>query len=341
MAAPVLGPDSKVLVYVGLDLVGDGLIKLPFARALRAAFPQGKITWLAGRGKTAYAGSLSPLVAGLIDEVIEDADIGNHSYELIVPPLRGREFDLVIDTQRRFLTSLILKRIRTRVFVSGSGDFVLSDVKPPESYKKPEPMIRQMLDLIEIATSRATDPYAPLPLPDETRALAAKLLRPGYPYIAIAPGAGGKIKQWPLDNFVGMARTLANIGKVPVFLLGPDEESWFGHLAGVVPTGLFPLQSASARGFNYRADLTIALAQRCQAGIANDSGGGHMIAAAGIPMISLFGPTDPAKFAPSTKRLKIIRAQEFGGSDMALIPPGNVLNAIEELLFTPPAWRSP
>lgn len=339
MPAPVLGPESKVLVYVGLDLVGDGLIKLPFVRALRAAFPRGNITWLAGRGKSAYASALAPLVAGLIDEVIEDADIGNHAYELIVPPMRGLSFDLVIDTQRRFLTSLILKRIRTRVFVSASGDFVLSDVKAPEGYVKPEPMIRQMLDLIEIATSRATDPYAAMPLSEDVRTIAAKLLRPGYSYIAISPGAGGKIKQWPIDNFVGMARTLANIGKVPVFLLGPEEENWFGHLAAAVPTGLFPLQNPSARALNYRADLTIALAQRCVAGVANDSGGGHMIAAAGIPMISLFGPTDPAKFAPSTKRLTIIRAQEFGGQDMALIPPGNVLNALEELLVLPPLWR--
>ena len=40
---------ATICVYVGLDLVGDGLMKLPFLRALRAAYPQARITWLAGK----------------------------------------------------------------------------------------------------------------------------------------------------------------------------------------------------------------------------------------------------------------------------------------------------
>lgn len=42
---------ASVLVYVGIDAVGDGLIKLPFVRSLRAAFPAARITWLAGKGQ--------------------------------------------------------------------------------------------------------------------------------------------------------------------------------------------------------------------------------------------------------------------------------------------------
>ncbi len=108
---------GTILVYVGRDLMGDGLIKLPFVRALRAAFPDARITWLAGTGTTVYGGPLSPLVAGLIDEIIEDAGIGRKAIELLRRPLPDREFDLVIDTQRRILTTLILKRIRHRILV--------------------------------------------------------------------------------------------------------------------------------------------------------------------------------------------------------------------------------
>ena len=71
-------PDpGTILVYVGLDAVGDGLMKLPFVRALRAAFPSARITWMAGKGHTVYAGSLAPLVAGLVDEVLDQAGIGS------------------------------------------------------------------------------------------------------------------------------------------------------------------------------------------------------------------------------------------------------------------------
>src|ERR1041384_3471513 len=99
------GPRS-ILVYVGVDLMGDGLMKLPFVRALRQAFPGAQITWLAGKGKTVYAGALQPLTAGLIDEVMEDAGIGSRAAELLRRPLPGRRFDLIIDTQRRILTTL-------------------------------------------------------------------------------------------------------------------------------------------------------------------------------------------------------------------------------------------
>jgi ADP-heptose:LPS heptosyltransferase len=53
--------------------------------------------------------------------------------------------------------------------------------------------------------------------------------------------------------------------------------------------------------------LTIALAQRFAVSVANDSGVGHMLAAANTPLISLFGPTDPAKFAPISEKLSILR----------------------------------
>ena len=64
---------TSILVYVGLDLVGDGVMKLPFLSALRALYPEARITWLAGQGKTVYAGLLAPLLTGLVDEVIEEA----------------------------------------------------------------------------------------------------------------------------------------------------------------------------------------------------------------------------------------------------------------------------
>mgnify|MGYP003349265873 FL=1 len=75
-------PPRTILAYVGLDLMGDALMKMPFVRALRETYPQARITWLAGKGKTVFSGPLAPLVKGLIDEVIEDAGIGSDWTEL-------------------------------------------------------------------------------------------------------------------------------------------------------------------------------------------------------------------------------------------------------------------
>jgi ADP-heptose:LPS heptosyltransferase len=330
-----IAADARVLVYVGLDRVGDGLIKLPFVRALRAAVPDGELIWLAGKGDSVYRTSLSPLVEGLLDAVVDNADIGVSWTEMLGQrPLSSQEFDLVIDTQRRVPTTLILKRIATRRFVSGSADWLLSDVRPPRGHVSPVRLVEQLLELCALGTGVEGGPDAALTLPAEVTEAAAHLLpvQAGSIYVGLAPGAGGKHKCWPLDSFVTTARSLAQSGRTPVFILGPEEEEMAGPLAAVVPEALFPLQQRAAQTLGATPALTIALAGRLNAAVANDSGGGHMLAAAGVPLVSLFGPTDPGKFAPWTAQLIVLRAQEYGGDAMSLIPPIAVLQALEKHL---------
>jgi len=317
---------ATICVYVGLDLVGDGLMKLPFLRALRAAYPKAQITWLAGKGPTVFARELAGLSRGLIDEVVENAGIGSRAGELVgARPLPGRRFDLVIDTQRRVLTTLILRRVAHGQFVSGAAGYWLSDCRPETAAAKPKAMIRQMLALVELASGRPADiAAAPLSIDPAILAHARGLLPDGPRYVALAPGAGGRHKCWPLDRYVALAERLKAQGAVPVFILGPGESEWVEQCKGVHGARL-PLQD---HGAPVTPELTIALARRCGAAVANDSGAGHLLAAADIPLVSLFGPTAPDKFAPMTRALTILRAQDFGGDAMDAIP----VEAVEKAL---------
>jgi ADP-heptose:LPS heptosyltransferase len=328
MAAPA---PRSICVYVGLDLVGDGLIKLPFLRALRAAFPGARVTWLAGKGRSVFAHDLAPLVRGLIDEVIEDAGIGSRWPEMLSRPLAGRRFDLVIDTQRRVLTTLIIRRIAHGTFISGAAGFFLSDRRPKAPYRKPAAMVRQMLDLIEAASGAPAQPAAPLRLDPATTAAAARLLPDGPVYVGMAPGAGGRHKCWPLDRYIDLARRIAAGGRAPVFILGPGEGEWVAPCRAV-PGGYLALQDAAAQGIAVTPMLTIALARRLAAAVANDSGAAHMLAAGDVPLVALFGPTAPEKFAPATARLTVLRAQDFGGAAMEAIPAEAVERAVAKLL---------
>jgi ADP-heptose:LPS heptosyltransferase len=321
------GPRS-ILVYVGLDLTGDGLMKLPFVRALRAAFPGAQITWLAGKGRTIYAGALKPLTAGLIDEVIEDANIGSRAVELLRRPLPGRRFDLIIDTQRRLLTALIVRRVAHERFLSGAGDYVFSDLKPDSRGAKPPALIRQLLDLVELASGRTAQPHDALPLPSTHTAQAQRLLPDGPVYVGLAPGAGGRHKRWPLANFKVLAQAQIQQGRIPVFVLGPGEAEWASELRAAIPTAKFPLQDALSED----PLLTLALAACLRAAVANDSGGGHLLAAGGVPLVSLFGPTSPAKFAPLATRLEVVTAQSHGGTGMSDIPVASVAAALDRLI---------
>jgi ADP-heptose:LPS heptosyltransferase len=325
----VLVPRS-VLVYVGLDLIGDALMKMPFVRALRETYPQARITWLAGKGKTVFSGPLAPLVKGLIDEVIEDVGIGSHWTELLRQPLADRHFDLVIDTQRRVLTTLILRRLRCDTFISGAADFAFSTRRPRRGYRKPTTMIRQILDLIEVASGKKIEErLAPLYDP-ESYARATALLPDGATYVGLVPGAGGRHKCWPRERFVEIGKRQASRGRVPVVILGPDERPWFDELKAALPEARFPLQEESARGTGPL--LTIALAARMAAAVSNDSGGGHLVAAGGVPLVSLWGPTVMEKAPPQTPTLITVLAREFGSTAMEAIPVEAVDTAVETLL---------
>jgi ADP-heptose:LPS heptosyltransferase len=328
-AAPV---PRTILVYVGLDLMGDALMKMPFVRALRATYPHAQITWLAGKGKTVFSGPLSPLVKGLIDEVIEDVGIGSDWTELLRRPLPGRHFDLVIDTQRRVLTTLILRRLDCDQFVSGAMDFALSTRRPPRGYKKPTTMIRQILDLIEVASGTPVEERLEPLYDSESYALATTLLPDGATYVGLVPGAGGRHKCWPQDRFVEIARRQAARGRVPVVILGPDETAWYPEFRAALPEARFPLQEEAARGHRPGPLLTIALAARLAAAVSNDSGGGHLVAAGGVPLVSLWGPTVMEKAPPQTPTLVTILAREFGSTAMEAIPVDAVDAAVENLL---------
>ena len=326
-------PPRTILVYVGTDLVGDGLMKLPFVRALRHAFPAARISWVAGKGTSVYAHELATLVAGLLDEVIEEAGFDRPLRNILRRPLGGRYFDLVIDTQRGVPATMLLRRIRHGSFITGAADFWLSDRRPPGAYRRPGSMVRQMLDLLELAGGRVPSVRAPLKLDRAVIAAAERALPEGPVYIGLAPGAGGKHKCWPLTNFIALAGEEAGRGRVPVFILGPEEAGWTGELGRAVPGALFAAPTGAAPpGVSPSPAFTIAAAARLKAAVANDSGAGHMIAAADVPLISLFGPTPPAKFAPATPALTIITAQAFGGDGMAAIPLDAVHDALEKTL---------
>jgi len=325
----------EILVYSGLELLGDGVMKLPFVRALRKRWPDAHITWLAGKGKTVYANSLAPLVQGALGTVLEDAGIGSRLAELLRPPLVGRRFDLVIDTQRRVITTLILRRVRSECFVSGAADFLLSDRKPPPGYRRPERLVDQLLDLIEIAGGRRVEPDHALDLDPSLRRWAEAALAPGPVYVGIAPGAGGPDKRWPRERFVRLAELQHQAGRVPVLFLGPAEADWIRELREQAPWARFPLQEdLSPQEVAASPLMTIALGQRLALAVANDSGMGHLLAASGCPVVSLFGPTRPAKFAPSARRLTVIEASTYGNSEISTIP----LTAVAEAVTHALAW---
>ena len=226
-----------------------------------------------------------------------------------------------------------MRRLRTRVFVSGAARFLLSDRRPPRGYERPDRLLDQLLDLTTIAGGAAVTPAFDLVLGSPWREAALTALPPGPAYLGIAPGAGGAHKRWPRERFVALAEAQIRVGRAVVIMLGPDERAWHNEVRALLPMALFPLQDGRIDPNLAATPLyTIALGQRLAAAVANDSGAGHLLAASGCPLVSLFGPTSAAKFAPAARRLEVIEAQHFGGEAMTAIPLDAVIESVERVL---------
>lgn len=127
-------------------------------------------------------------------------------------------------------------------------------------------------------------------------------------FAVIHPFASSRAKQWPLERFRALAEILGR--RMPVFwCAGPEEELpdavRYGNLRDLAGW------LAGARLF-----------------IGNDSGIGHLAAAVGTPVVSLFGPTDPAVWAPRGERVAVLRS----GTCMTEIPVHAVVESVCHLL---------
>lgn len=331
----------KIGVLVGRDLVGDALMKLPFARALRHAFPDAKIHWITSEGASAFASELREATRAFIDEVHECPDWLSRSGRSVSPPPNNAKaplFDLLIDTRNRWRLALQARRqIPHGLFLAMALRGWLSDRLPFPRFafrKRPRHLVDKLLRLVELAAKGPVAPYGTLPVPEPLRdALRNSSMPKRNTYVGLAPGAGNPLKIWPLPQFEKLAAAQISKGRRVVFILGPEELRIHDALKASFPTALFPLQDDAAWNCaGLTIEHTLAVASLLDVAVANDSGVGHMLAAMDCPLVSLFGPTSPEKLAPRVSRGKVIAAQSFGSQDMRAIPWTEVDQAVDSLL---------
>jgi ADP-heptose:LPS heptosyltransferase len=122
--------------------------------------------------------------------------------------------------------------------------------------------------------------------------------------IVLHPGSGSEKKRWPLSGFIELAQRLANRECSLLIVEGPAEEG----LAGSIADQLAPAKCIMARSLPL--DLLSAAIQRCLAYVGNDSGLTHLAAALNVPVIALFGPTNPNHWAPLGNNVTVLHKPE-------------------------------
>lgn len=337
---------NSILVYISSHVdnaIGENIMKLPMLRALRECFPGATISWIPGSGEPFFATILKPLVDGQIDEIISLPPQRKFGVPTVLEALWRRRFDLIIDTQHMPGYTLLLKSIRHRCFISRTWRFTFSDRRPPPGMPRSRHLVERLLTLVAAASGREVTPSPKAPLAPMWHDLARSVLPPGPTYVGLAPGAGrvDRGKLWSLENYIAVARIEAARGRVPVFLLGPGETHWLAALREAVPEAVFPGYFDLPLPPDLRTPpLTVAIGSLLSAAVSNCSGTGHMLAAGDCPMVSLFGPTNPVKYAPYASRVSILTAAAYGGGAIDVIPVADVVDALDAQVAVPRGSRA-
>lgn len=158
---------------------------------------------------------------------------------------------------------------------------------------------------VQQAHAHADGDSAPLAvLPEWERGIEATSEYRGIlaePFVLLHPGSGSPTKNWPLDRFARVAEALPRtLGATAVVVLGPAE----GSREAEVRAAFGPLIPVL---LDVPLTALAAIMRRARAYLGNDSGLTHLAGMLGVPTVALFGPTDPAMWAPLGPRVTVLR----------------------------------
>ena len=315
------------LLIVRLSAMGDVIHTLPSLHALRESFPQAHIGWLieerwaellcaAGSPRRGMRSASRPLV----DEVhtVNLKAWGSSPFSIstvqraatVWNDVRDAHYDAAIDLQGA-MRSALLARLSGARLVYGAAE----PRESPASLWYTRKVLARGRHVIEqnlsIAQSLLEHPKLSVPdisrdFPQDPQAeahIAQRLAQHAIGDFAILnPGAGWGAKRWPAERYGEVACKLADQGMRSILNYGPDEEELVS--AAEAASG------GAARSMSCTITELIALTRRARLFIGGDTGPLHLAAALRVPVVSIYGPTDPARNGPYGTRSIVLRSAE-------------------------------
>ncbi len=120
-------------------------------------------------------------------------------------------------------------------------------------------------------------------------------------FALLSPGAGWGAKQWPAERFGEVARALGQRGLRSLVNAGPGEEGMAREVVARSGGAALVLSSSLPQ--------LVAFTRRARLFVGGDTGPMHLAAALRVPVIALFGPTDPERNGPFGSRHVVLRSR--------------------------------
>ena len=292
------GPSARHILILRAGAIGDFVLTLPALAALRQAFPNARLT-LVGNASAAplalrcgYADAIHSIDETWVSDLFDAS--GRHSAEL---RRRLADVDLAV-VWLRDPDGPVAANLRAL----GVETLAVPSFPPTGARRHVADHLLSTLLPLGIGDG---DARPRLLLPEADRASADAFwtdntLDRGTTVVALHPGSGGARKNWHSERFAAVADRLTERGARILLVGGPADERPVDEVRR-------SLQVARPVGVAVASLVELAaVLARCAAFLGNDSGVTHLSAAVGTPTVAVFGPTDPAVWAPRGERVTVL-----------------------------------
>ena len=303
---PELHELHRVLVVRPDDRVGNALLTVPLAVALRDALPGAGIDLLLARKRACVAQGLR----GIQVVPFEKTDAFRHPARFFrfLKQLRGARYDAVIDAAHWHafsLTSALLSRVAARRWLVGAergASFLYSHAEPPPPPGTPETQAKLLL-LRGLGLSPPAQPALQTALGLDRTEWAAAATRGLGRFAAVNPGARKDDHRWPPERFAGLLRALRDRGIRSLVTWGPGEEQLARSVAE---------SSGGAAQVAPPTDLDqlAAVFRRASLVVTNDTGPMHLAVACGTKVLALLHAPEGARWVHAGPRFVALVAPE-------------------------------
>ena len=279
------------LLFIRTDRLGETLLNLPAAAALKAAFPGSRLTFVAHP-------DVRPLIASLpwVDHTIAAPQGPRHAWWRrawrLGRQLRAGRFDVAVvsNPKQELHVAVWLAGIAQRLGYDRKWGCLLTHRVPDHKARGTQHEVESNLELVcRLGVPIAVPSWHVPALPRERAEVFAMLVARGMSasqaLIVVHPWTSHPVKRWPMERFCAFIERVRQRLPAAVVIVGNPQAP------AVMPAG------GSVVDLTNQLSLTqlAALLQQAKLLISSDSGPVHLAAAVGTPTVALFGTTEPAR----------------------------------------------
>ena len=331
--SPANSSGVERLLIVRLSAMGDVLHTLPAAQALREAFPDAMIGWLIeerwaellcapGTTRRGPRSEQRPLV-----DWVQTVSLAGWRKSLFTVStaqqiarvwndVRSAGYDVALDLQGAIRSAMLARWSGARV-VYGAAQARESEASlwyTRRVVTRGTHVIEQNLSVVEaVAQRKMSAPRVELPRDVAAEQRVAEKVAGVGEFAILNPGAGWGAKRWPAERYGRVARALGKDGLRSLLNCGPGEDELAREAEGA--------SEGAARAIQCSISELTALTRRAKLFIGGDTGPLHLAAALQVPVVAIFGPTDPARNGPYGTRSIVLRNPESVTSHARRVQP--------------------